>query len=113
MRRPKFKLTFALPLLLAVLLAPWAALPLARRATAATAPEQTDNTLRAMQDEMARSKDRLAMPNLEKTYYIEYRLLDLDVHTVRSSFGTLISSNTTRSRFMQVNVRIGDYHLDS
>jgi TldD protein len=113
MRRPfPIKLTF-LPLFIAVLLIAWAALPLARRAMAAPMPEQTDNTLRAMQDEMARSKSRLALPGLDKPYYIEYRLLDLDIHTVRSSFGALISSDTARSRFMEVNVRVGDYHLDS
>jgi hypothetical protein len=113
MRRPfPFKLTL-LQLLVAALLMVWIALPMARRAMTAPATEQTDNTLRAMQDEMARSKERLALPGLAKPYYIEFRLLDLDVRTVRSSFGALISSDTTRTRFMEVNVRVGDYHLDS
>jgi hypothetical protein len=113
MRRPALNVTLLLPALAATLLIPWAALPLAGRATAATPQELGDNTLRAMEDEMARSKARLVLPGLDKPYYIEYRLLDLDVRTVRSSFGALISSDTTRTRFMEVNVRVGNYHLDS
>jgi len=103
---------FLFPILVAALMLPWAAMPLMGRAKSPV-PEPEDKTLLAMQDEMARSKERLALPGLQKPYYIEYRLLDMDVRTVRASFGTLISSDTSRSRFMQVGVRVGDYHLDS
>ncbi|HEX2715662.1 MAG TPA: hypothetical protein VHM88_26060, partial [Candidatus Acidoferrales bacterium] len=76
-------------------------------------PGDSDKTLLAMRDELQRSRDRLAIPGLERPYYIEYRLLDLDVRTVSASFGALISTNTARNRFMSVNVRVGDYKLDS
>jgi TldD protein len=72
-----------------------------------------DQTLRAMHDELERSRDRLQLPDVQKPFYIEYRLLDLDVRSVTASFGALVSTTTTRNRFMSVNVRIGDYHLDS
>ena len=55
----------------------------------------------------------LQLPGVDKPFYIEYRLLDLDVRTVTASFGALVSSSTTRNRFMSVDVRVGDYHLDS
>jgi TldD protein len=32
---------------------------------------------------------------------------------VTASFGALVSSTTTRNRYMNVDVRVGDYHLDS
>ncbi len=80
----------------------------------AAVPEtESDQTLRAMHDEMERSRTRLQLPGVDKPFYIEYRLLDLDVRAVTSSFGALISSNTTRNRFMSIDVRVGDYHLDS
>jgi TldD protein len=101
-----------IPVFVAAILLPWAAMPLFGNAKSASL-DSTDHTLQAMQDEMARSKDRLILTGLQKPYYIEYRLLDVDVRTIRASFGTLISSDTTRSRFMQVGVRVGDYHLDS
>jgi TldD protein len=72
-----------------------------------------DQTLHAMQDEMNRSKERLSISSVGKPFYIEYQLEDLDVREVSSSFGALISSNVYSSRTMAVDVRVGDYHLDS
>jgi TldD protein len=83
-------------------------------AAQATIPEaETDQTLHAMHDEMQRARTRLQLPGVDKPFYIEYRLLDIDVRAVTSSFGALISSTTTRNRFMSIDVRVGDYHLDS
>jgi TldD protein len=88
---------------------------------AVAAPQETqdkDQTLRAMRDEMARSKTRLElkMPGTDQTvrpYYVEYRLLDLDVKEIVAQFGTLLSSNHTRNRFMNVQARVGSYKMDS
>jgi TldD protein len=66
-----------------------------------------------MHDEMERARTRLQLPGVEKPFYLEYRLMDLDVRAVTSSFGALVSTSTTRNRFMSVDVRVGDYHLDS
>jgi TldD protein len=85
----------------------------ARTAAPAAIPDDNDQTLRAMHDELERSRNRLRLEGVEKPFYIEYRLLDLDIRTVTASFGALVSSNTTRNRFMSVDVRLGDYHLDS
>jgi len=75
--------------------------------------EDSDQTLRAMHDEMERNRARLQLPGVEKPFYLEYRLLDVDVRSVTASFGDVISSTTTRNRIMSVDARIGDYHLDS
>ena len=48
-----------------------------------------------------------------RPYYVEYRLLDLDVREVVAEFGTLLSSTHTRNRFMDVEARVGNYKLDS
>jgi predicted Zn-dependent protease len=77
------------------------------------APGDTDQTLRAMRDELTRSKERLRIPDLEPPYFIEYRLLDLDVRTVTAQFGALLQSTTTRNRYMSATIRVGDYKLDS
>ena len=84
----------------------------------AQAPKDNDHTLQAMRDEMARSKTRLELkipgtPRPQRPYYVEYRLLDLDVREVVAEFGALVASNHTRNRFMDVEARIGDYKLDS
>ncbi|HEV2489472.1 MAG TPA: metallopeptidase TldD-related protein [Candidatus Acidoferrales bacterium] len=77
------------------------------------AQNDNDHTLEAMQDEMNRSVSRLQVPGQQKPFYIEYRILDVDIRSITASFGTLISSTQTRNRFMAVNVRVGDYQLDS
>ncbi len=84
----------------------------------AQAPQDNDHTLQAMRDEMARSKTRLSLkiPGLDqpqRPYYVEYRLLDLDVREVVAEFGALLSSTHTRNRFMNVEARVGDYKRDS
>ncbi len=89
------------------------ACPVATVAQAPVPAGETDQTLRAMHDEMERSRTRLQLPGVDKPFYIEYRLLDIDVRSVTSSFGALIASNDTRNRFMSIDVRVGDYHLDS
>src|SRR5262249_40537103 len=48
-----------------------------------------------------------------RPYYVEYRLLDLDVREIIGEFGALQSSTHTKNRFMNVVARVGDYRLDS
>src|SRR5262249_2931678 len=81
-------------------------------------PKDNDQTLRAMRDEMERAKTRLELNILGtdrpvKPYYIEYRLLDLDVREIVGEFGALLNSTHTRNRFMNVVARVGDYKRDS
>jgi len=84
----------------------------------AQSPNDNDQTLHAMRDEMARSKARLELriPDRDqpvRPYYVEYRLLDLDEREVVAEFGTLLSSTRRRIRFMNVAARVGTYKLDS
>ncbi len=84
----------------------------------AQAPADNDHTMQAMKDEMARAKSRLELQITQgekpvRPYYIEYRLLDMDVREVVAEYGALLSTNHNRSRIMDVNARVGDYKLDS
>jgi len=84
----------------------------------AQAPADNDHTLQAMRDEMARAKTRLELkfPGTNepvRPYYIEYRLLDLDVRQVVGQFGALMNTAHTRNRFMDVEARVGNYKQDS
>ena len=89
-------------------------------APAAFGEEKSDNdhTLQAMRDEMARAKDRLELkfPGTNepvKPYYLEYRLLDLEVREIVGEFGALMNTAHTRNRFMNVQARVGNYKQDS
>jgi predicted Zn-dependent protease len=85
----------------------------AQTQTVRVAPGDTDQTFRAMKDEMERSTARLRMGELERPFYIEYRVLDVELRAVSASFGALVNSSTTRNRIFSVEVRVGDYQFDS
>ncbi len=87
-------------------------------AAQATADKDKDHTLQAMKDEMARAKSRLELaipPSNQpvRPYYVEYRLLDMDIREVVGEFGALVSTGHNRTRLMNVGARVGDYKLDS
>lgn len=90
-----------------------AAAPLPVLSQAQLPAGETDKTLYAMRDELARSMTRLEIPGREKPYYIQYRLLDVHMRTISASFGSLLGSDESKNRFMSVDVRVGTYQLDS
>ncbi|MGA2002739.1 MAG: metallopeptidase TldD-related protein [Terriglobales bacterium] len=80
-------------------------------ARAAKAPD--DVLLRALTEEMERSKAKLKMDNVAAPYYIEYRVTELDALDASATFGALRSQQRGKGRFLRVVVRIGDYKQDS
>lgn len=46
-------------------------------------------------------------------YYISYLINEIDLDQVSSSFGVTSSLNSTRSRFLDIDLRVGDYDLDN
>jgi TldD protein len=101
---------------------PAGAAPAKDAAATPSVPQQpaadSDKTLAAMQDELDRARQRLELKIPDKSeparpYYIQYRILDLDVRTIVAEFGALISSTSGRNRIMSVDVRVGTYNLDS
>jgi TldD protein len=82
------------------------------------AAADSDKTLAAMQDELDRARTRLELtiPGTDepaRPYYVQYRVLDLDVRTIVAEFGALVSSTHGRNRIMSVDVRVGNNNLDS
>ncbi len=71
-----------------------------------------DVVLKAMQDEMARSMEKLQIENAEKPYFIQYLVSTQEAIRIGAKFGALTESNRVRSRSFQVGVRIGNYGFD-
>ena len=78
-----------------------------------TASAASDPVLRAMREELTRSKAQLKMENVPPPYYIEYRVTDLDYYEAEAAFGALRQSQRSRARSARVVVRVGDYKQDS
>ena len=72
-----------------------------------------DVVMDAMRDEMARSIKELTVGDLEKPYFISYRVVESETLSVGAAFGALNHSTSNRSRRLTVEVRVGDYKLDN
>jgi len=72
-----------------------------------------DPLLTAMKEELAREKELLVLPGMQRPYFMEYRLEDLVNYQSVANFGALTSESETHQRVVRVQVRIGDYATDS
>jgi TldD protein len=82
--------------------------------TAVAQTEQAkDPLLHAMQTELAREKTLLLLPGMQRPYFIEYRLDDMNTYEAVATYGALAREEANRQRIVRVTVRIGDYVFDS
>ena len=72
-----------------------------------------DPVLRALREEMDRSKAQLKMENVAAPYYIEYRVTEIDQFEASAVFGALRNQQRNHVRLLRVVVRVGDYKQDS
>ena len=78
-----------------------------------------DAVMRAMRDELARSMKKLQIENLDKPYFVAYRVVEVNYCLVAASFGALTQGGSCevagqpRSRGLSVEVRVGDYARDN
>lgn len=73
----------------------------------------SDVVLRALREEMDRSKDKLKLDNVPAPYYIEYRVTEIDQFEATAVFGALRAQQRDHARLLRVVVRVGDYKQDS
>src|SRR6266478_6281840 len=72
-----------------------------------------DVVLRALREEMDRSKSQLKLENVPAPYYIEYRVTEIDQFDASAVFGALRNQQHNHGRLLRVVVRVGDYKQDS
>jgi TldD protein len=65
-----------------------------------------------MQQELDREKSVL-LPGMQKPYFIEYRLDDINTYEAVANYGSLTREESNHQRVIRVTVRIGDYTTDS
>ncbi|MDQ2841675.1 MAG: metallopeptidase TldD-related protein [Acidobacteriota bacterium] len=71
-----------------------------------------DTQLRAMSDELARSKT-LQLNNLDKPYFIEYSSEDIEELVASASLGGLTNSTRLHLRHPSATVKVGNYGFDN
>ncbi len=74
--------------------------------------QDKDVVVKAMKDEMARSIEKLRLSDLDKPYFIVYRVSDEKSTSINATLGALTQSQTSKSREMSTDVKAGSYELD-
>lgn len=70
-----------------------------------------DKLLSILETELKREMEGFAKVN-QPPYFISYSVTDAHAGEIMASFGSLIRSDTTRSRMLSADVRVGDYGFD-
>jgi TldD protein len=89
------------------------AAPVAAPIPAPSAAVLADPLMKAMREELDRSRLHLKMDGVPAPYYIEYRLADVDQFEAEAIFGSLRSDQHVHARSVRIVVRVGDYKQDS
>lgn len=75
--------------------------------------DHNDPVLKAMLAELKRSQEELQLGQLQRPYYIDYEVTEVQDYTADATLGALRNDNTSIGRFVRVVVRIGNYKQDS
>lgn len=69
--------------------------------------------LNTMSEELQRNFDVLKQKADPAPYFLSYEITDQDTHSVSASLGVLDSEGSSRNRYLDVTVRVGDPKLDN
>ena len=82
-------------------------------AAAISMSDHGDPVLKAMMTELKRSQEKLQLGQLQRPYYVDYQVTELEDHVADATLGALRADQSNSGRFVRVVVRIGDYKQDS
>ena len=82
-------------------------------AAAPCAAPEGDAVFKAMNDEMARSMNKLKMDNLQKPYFMAYTVSEGSSCYISATFGALEGFNSYPYRRLKTEVRVGDNKFDN
>ncbi len=72
-----------------------------------------DPVFQAMSDELERSMDQLVIEGMAKPYFLSYLVQDNDVSILEARYGAILNRETSRDRYLYVELRVGDPSLDN
>jgi len=81
--------------------------------TAIASDDHGDQVLKAMLAELKRSQEKLQLGEMQRPYYIDYQVSELQDYMADASLGALRTDSSNIGRLVRVVVRIGDYKQDS
>ncbi len=72
-----------------------------------------DAVLKAMLAELKRSQEKLQLGQMQRPYYIDYQVTEIQDNILDATLGALRTDQVNTGRLVRVVVRIGDYKQDS
>ncbi len=69
--------------------------------------------LQALQDELARTTEKLKMENMAPPYYVAYRVEECERLAIEACFGAITASDFSRERNLHIDLRVGTYEFDN
>jgi predicted Zn-dependent protease len=69
--------------------------------------------MKAMQEELNRSWEKLRLDGYESPYFISYQIKDNTYYSIEGKYGAVVSSDKNRMRRLFVDVRVGNYEFDN
>jgi TldD protein len=87
--------------------------PAANATAAAHEAAKGDPLLEALLTELDRSVATLKMDQVQRPYYLEYRVHEVEEYNTEAAFGALREDQRTHVRVLRVVVRLGNYKQDS
>ena len=72
-----------------------------------------DVVFKALEDELARTVQKLKMESLDKPYYVGYALTEFQDFELDGCFGNISRREDSRNRYLTVDLRVGDYAFDN
>lgn len=80
-------------------------------ANARQAPKSA--VMKALGEELQRAREILGKKGNPPPYFMSYQVADVDFNLISASYGALRVNTSSRFRLLDVDVRVGDYRLDS
>lgn len=77
------------------------------------ADAEKDPVLKAMLQELDRSKSQLQLAGFERPFYIQYRIVDVEAFDTKAAYGASEGAQHNHQRVARVLVRVGDFKTDS
>src|ERR1041384_8581696 len=85
----------------------------ASSAASVSSNDHGDAVLKAMLAELKRSQEKLQLGQLQRPYYIDYQVTEIQDNIADATLGALRTDQVNSGRLVRVVVRIGDYKQDS
>jgi TldD protein len=82
-------------------------------AASVSSNDHGDPVLKAMLAELKRSQEKLQLGQLQRPYYIDYQVTEIQDNIADATLGALRTNQINSGRLVRVVVRIGDYKQDS